>query len=151
VKSDLNTLKLHIHCSSSALLSVGISQSKLHELHVQPINFAIIIASAVKKMTWSDPPLFPLYIFLMIFFFLIALLPSSSMSPFPWACSHYRGTYSPSISGLWLHTPLASVHVSCLAPSLMLMLILKCLFSFRSSDSILSEETNRVKRVVFAM
>lgn len=100
---------------------------------------------------WSDPPIFPLYIFLRIFFLLIALLPSSSIYPFPCVCSHDRGTYSPQILWLRLHPPLASIHVSCLAPSLTLTLILKCLFSFRSTNSALSEETNRVKRVVFAM
>lgn len=138
--------------SSSASLSLGTSQSKLHELHVLPINFTIIIVSVIKiTTTWSDPPIFLLCVFLIIFFLLITLLPSSSIYPFPCACSHDRGTCSPQTSWLRLHPPLASIHVSCLALPLTLMLILKCLFSFRSSNSILSEETKRVKRFVFAM
>lgn len=124
--------------SSSASLSLGIRQSKLQELHALPINFTVTIDSVIKIIAmWSDPPIPPLCIFLVIFLLLIPLNPSSSRHSFPCACSHDRGTESSQFSWLQLHPPLASIHIICLAPTLIQMLILKCLFAFRSSNSIL--------------
>lgn len=115
--------------SSSASLSLGIRQSKHHQLHALPIKFTVTIDSVITIMaTWSDPPVPSLFIFLAIFFLLITLNPSSSIHPFPCTCSHDR-TKSSQISWLQLHPPLASIHIICLAPILIQMLSLKCLFA----------------------
>lgn len=55
--------------------------------------------------TCSNPPILSLYIFLVIFFLLITLLPSSSIYPFPGVCSHHKGTDSPQFSWLLLCPP----------------------------------------------
>lgn len=117
--------------SSSASLSLGIRQSKYYELNALPINFTVTIDSVIKIVaTWSDPPVRPLFIFLVSLFLLITLNPSSSIHPFPCACSHDRGTKSSQISWLQLHPPSASIHIICLALMLIQMLNLKYLFAF---------------------
>lgn len=117
--------------SSSASLFLGIRQSKHHELHALPIKFTVTIDGVIKIVaTWSDSPIPPLFIFLVSFFLLITLNPSSSIHSFPCACSHDRGTESSQISWLQLHPPSASTHIFCLDPTLIQMLHLKCLFAF---------------------